>query len=336
MLPPTPESVHIWLPEAKITDKCGSSLSQTLYDVPVDILLTGPLGAGKTAFIQAFLTALGVRAPIASPTYTLEQRYDTARYPDILHLDLYRLDERAAKELVESSNDHRGIRCVEWAQRTSFTGPAIRIDLGESPEQGGRTLTCSFDDLPLPSDTDIAQWRADVQLPSPVIDHCEAVAHVAGILADDLLRHGILVRRDALVRAARLHDLLRFINFHPESLETFSEAERSCWQHLTERYGPYHEEACTAFLREHGYAAVGTMLAVHGARHPPSQDATIEQELVFYADKRVAGSRIVSVQERLDDFQKRYGARVAAEGARWMTEALRIEAKLFPEGVPTA
>src|SRR4051812_37761500 len=54
------------------------------------IHLVGPLGAGKTTFARALLTALGVGSRIKSPTYSLIESYEVGRL-GVQHLDLYRI-----------------------------------------------------------------------------------------------------------------------------------------------------------------------------------------------------------------------------------------------------
>lgn len=56
------------------------------------IVLSGPMGAGKTAFTRGFADAVGVGADehVSSPTFTLVHEYMSGRYP-VHHADLYRL-----------------------------------------------------------------------------------------------------------------------------------------------------------------------------------------------------------------------------------------------------
>lgn len=85
------------------------------------IVLSGEMGAGKTAFAQGFGAALGVSEPITSPTFTLVHTYDlppgrgngaTALH----HADLYRLDRTTeiADLALEELAEDRGIVLVEW------------------------------------------------------------------------------------------------------------------------------------------------------------------------------------------------------------------------------
>src|SRR3989338_1872812 len=264
------EKVTIWLPDAKKTTSCGESMAKTFYDVPLDICLRGELGAGKTTFLQGFAKALGIAEPITSPTYALEQRYETTKGIPFMHIDLYRLRAKQAKELLSTSDNHHGIRVIEWperAEQSTSEHPTIFIDLSEKNRDfdeisifppavtNGRSLTCTFEDMPLPSEADIHRWRKDVLLPEHIVSHCDAVGEFAKHLAEALIAKGVIVRSHALERAGLVHDLLRFIDFRPGAsppgvTETKEEIERHAeWKN---RYKDlHHEEACTVFLREH-------------------------------------------------------------------------------------
>lgn len=89
------------------------------------IVLSGEMGAGKTAFAQGFGSALGVSEPITSPTYTLVHSYDINRDAPaghgpqsvtLHHADLYRLNSttEVAELALEELAEYRGIVLVEW------------------------------------------------------------------------------------------------------------------------------------------------------------------------------------------------------------------------------
>ncbi len=101
-----PETLIITLPDSRMTQQAGKSLAGTLYTFPVDILLSGELGAGKTTFVSAFASALGVASPVTSPTYALEQRHATVDDREFIHIDLYRLAEAEARRFEHQSAEH--------------------------------------------------------------------------------------------------------------------------------------------------------------------------------------------------------------------------------------
>jgi tRNA threonylcarbamoyladenosine biosynthesis protein TsaE len=102
------------------------------------ILLAGDLGAGKTAFVQGLGQGLGVTEPITSPTFTLEQRYDTD--PTLHHLDVYRLGQlNEVLDLgVAELLDEGGVVVIEWGDvvQPALSGDylKVRLSLGESSE----------------------------------------------------------------------------------------------------------------------------------------------------------------------------------------------------------
>jgi len=83
------------------------------------IVLSGPMGAGKTAFVRGFAAGLGVTPDehVTSPTFTLVHEYVSGRIP-VHHADLYRLGstgEIADLGLVERA-DMGAVVIVEWGE----------------------------------------------------------------------------------------------------------------------------------------------------------------------------------------------------------------------------
>ncbi len=320
------------------THHAGRSLADTLYGTPVTVAMTGELGAGKTAFLQGFASALGIQESITSPTYALEQRYQTPK-GELLHLDLYRLTPAQSHELLRASEDFQGIRCIEWSERVNLErmiaqDRVIHIHLEENAKKDERTIHCAFHDAALIPDGGIERWREEVRLPSHIAAHCEAVATFCRTLAERLIGDGHLVRTKLLTDAARAHDLLRFIDFRPGGHPDVQPQELlTHWDRYRHRYaGKHHEEACAVWLREHGYPEIAEIVAVHGLQLPSPERATIEQKLLFYADKRMMIDKTVTLEERFADFAMRYGDAKAVEGKIWLEESRRIENELFPDG----
>jgi tRNA threonylcarbamoyladenosine biosynthesis protein TsaE len=336
----TVQTSQIRLPDALKTRSAGASLRDSLYSFPVTILLTGELGAGKTTFLQGFAEKLGISEPLTSPTYALEQRYKTKNGTDFLHLDLYRLKEKDAAAIIEATEDHTGIRCIEWADRLPegfAIDPAIRIHLEEAGK--GRLLSIEFDDMKLPSDEMIEEWRKDVLLPAHIAAHCDTVAGVAETLCDLLIGSSTIVRKDAVIKAARVHDLLRFFDFktkNPTGIEHTQE-QLDTWTRWKEKIpATNHEDACAFFLREEGFPELATIVETHGLRPDIRECETTEQRILFYADKRVIIDRIATIDERFEDFKNRYAeGKITALQTSWYERTKKVESELFPEGPPS-
>ncbi len=84
---------------------------------PGDLLiLTGPLGAGKTTFTRGLAEGLGVRGPVQSPTFVIARTHPSlvGRAP-LVHVDAYRLG--SAAELDDLDLDlERSVVVVEWGR----------------------------------------------------------------------------------------------------------------------------------------------------------------------------------------------------------------------------
>jgi tRNA threonylcarbamoyladenosine biosynthesis protein TsaE len=77
-------------------------------------LLKGALAGGKTAFVQELVAALGSKAEVTSPTFTLAQFYPTPA-GTFLHIDAYRLSSVAEfRDLALEDYIAESITAVEW------------------------------------------------------------------------------------------------------------------------------------------------------------------------------------------------------------------------------
>ncbi|MDK8170924.1 tRNA (adenosine(37)-N6)-threonylcarbamoyltransferase complex ATPase subunit type 1 TsaE [Curtobacterium citreum] len=79
------------------------------------VVLTGPLGAGKTTMTRGLGAALGARGQVSSPTFVLARTHPTTAGPDLVHVDAYRLSDPV--ELDDLDLDWDGaIVVVEWGR----------------------------------------------------------------------------------------------------------------------------------------------------------------------------------------------------------------------------
>jgi tRNA threonylcarbamoyladenosine biosynthesis protein TsaE len=107
------------------------------------LLLSGNLGAGKTAFVRGLADGLGISAEeVSSPTFTLIHEYRGGRLT-LYHADLYRLERAATEDLgLEELGVRDGVLAIEWPDRLSHPiDGAIRIDLA-IVDDSTRKITC--------------------------------------------------------------------------------------------------------------------------------------------------------------------------------------------------
>ena len=109
------------------------------------LLLAGDLGAGKTAFTQGLARAAGVAEVVASPTFTLVRPYATTIGPDLLHADVYRLEQ--LREVVELGLpellEEDAFAVVEWGERAApaLGDDALHVAIAHGSGDHDRLLT---------------------------------------------------------------------------------------------------------------------------------------------------------------------------------------------------
>ena len=140
--------LHISLATADQTEALGHALAPILERGDV-LLLTGPLGAGKSALARAIIQArLGRAEDVPSPTFTLVQTYD-APDGDIWHADLYRIshpDDVVELGLEEAFST--AICLIEWPDRLGRLTPENPVRITLSHAGDGREAAFSFHGRP--------------------------------------------------------------------------------------------------------------------------------------------------------------------------------------------
>ena len=101
------------------TFNLGMKLSQKLNPQSI-VLLQGPIGAGKTSFVQGIAKGLSISEEITSPTFALSHHYNSGKIP-LIHIDLYRLENIiSAKEFFYSEEEEalqkKAILVIEWPE----------------------------------------------------------------------------------------------------------------------------------------------------------------------------------------------------------------------------
>lgn len=78
------------------------------------LVLTGPLGAGKTTLTRGIGEGLGVRGPVTSPTFVLARTHPSlVDGPPLVHVDAYRLNSAVELDDLDIDFAH-SVVVVEW------------------------------------------------------------------------------------------------------------------------------------------------------------------------------------------------------------------------------
>ncbi|MDR1990041.1 MAG: tRNA (adenosine(37)-N6)-threonylcarbamoyltransferase complex ATPase subunit type 1 TsaE [Acidobacteriaceae bacterium] len=123
------------------TMAAARQLASTLHPGDV-VLLSGDLGAGKTAFVRGLAEGLGVDPrEVSSPTFTLIQEYRGGRIT-LLHVDLYRLSAAEAQDLgLDELTAGEAVTAIEWPERwPGLRGASVRVTI-ESTGDTERAIT---------------------------------------------------------------------------------------------------------------------------------------------------------------------------------------------------
>jgi len=131
----------MFLAHASDTEALGARLAAVLLEiadassdgaVDGDIHLSGQLGAGKTTLVRGLVHALGIEAPVKSPTYTLVEPYTHAAIK-LYHFDLYRLGDGDELEYLGARDTfaERALRVIEWPERAEgwLPKPDLQVQL---------------------------------------------------------------------------------------------------------------------------------------------------------------------------------------------------------------
>jgi tRNA threonylcarbamoyl adenosine modification protein YjeE len=125
-----PASWRIELPNLSATEELAAMVAD-LVGANELLTVSGDIGAGKTTFARALIRRLAgdPTLEVPSPTFTLMQIYDTARFP-IVHADLFRIG--GASELIGLGWEEvaeGALVIVEWPQRVEQALKADRLDI---------------------------------------------------------------------------------------------------------------------------------------------------------------------------------------------------------------
>ena len=123
------------------TQELARRFAETLKPGDV-VLLSGNLGAGKTAFARGLAAGLGIDpGEVSSPTFTIVHEYRGGRLT-LYHVDLYRLDQAATTDLgLEEMGIADGVLAIEWPERLSHPLPGALMVRMEFVNEQSRRIT---------------------------------------------------------------------------------------------------------------------------------------------------------------------------------------------------
>jgi len=109
------------------------------------VLLSGNLGAGKTAFVRGLAEGLGIDpTDVSSPTFTIVHEYRGGRLT-LYHVDLYRLERAATGDLgLEEMGVADGVLAIEWPDRLTHDLPGAQTVNLEIVDDQTRQITYSI------------------------------------------------------------------------------------------------------------------------------------------------------------------------------------------------
>ena len=137
---PVPEPAldeRVLVPTAASMHGLGRRLAPLLR--PGDlVVLSGPLGAGKTTLTQGIGAGLEVRGPVTSPTFVISRIHPALRGgPDLVHADAYRLGSRAEVDDLDLDTDlASSVTVVEWGEGLvdDLTSDVLTVTISVPPE----------------------------------------------------------------------------------------------------------------------------------------------------------------------------------------------------------
>ena len=106
------------------------------------LVLTGPLGAGKTTLVQGIGEGLGVRGPITSPTFVIARVHPSLTGgPALVHADAYRLGGAAEiDDLDLDSSTASSVTVVEWGEGLAEGLSEDRLEIAIELQGEGRVV----------------------------------------------------------------------------------------------------------------------------------------------------------------------------------------------------
>lgn len=136
-------TVGILSHSSRQTKRIGFSLGKAAQKGDV-LCLYGPVGSGKTTFVQGYAKGLGIKTSVTSSSFVIVSSYN-GKLP-LYHVDFYRIPVTHSEDFLGLSEflQRNAVVCIEWADNQNTLLPPERLDIYVDILPGksaGRTLS---------------------------------------------------------------------------------------------------------------------------------------------------------------------------------------------------
>jgi tRNA threonylcarbamoyladenosine biosynthesis protein TsaE len=139
-------TLRLHSPSPEVTERLGAALAAAIDADGAIVLLSGPLGAGKTRFVKGIASGLGFEASrVQSPTFVLAQELPLGDGRSLVHVDCYRVAGEAELESAGLFDwlAPGALLVAEWADRVPGAWPRDHLALRFT--RGGDEFTRTLD-----------------------------------------------------------------------------------------------------------------------------------------------------------------------------------------------
>ena len=152
-------------PSPEATERFGAALAAAIDAAGAIVLLSGPLGAGKTRFVKGVASGLGIESSrVQSPTFVLAQELPVSDGRALVHVDCYRIAGSAELESAGLLDwlAPGALVVAEWPERVpgAWPGDHLAVRFARGADEDARTLEASARGPQ--SDRLLARWRAQL------------------------------------------------------------------------------------------------------------------------------------------------------------------------------